>query len=170
MKIKYLFIFLSTIFFCSLNLPNKNNLFYIVENQGIISKSKLKEYVDFDFTGYEEKFVGIGKIIDDSLRKQQAGIIQGIKNDTIFDILIAFNENKHIVIENPNSAFYRKDETIYRTYILGNIYTTYSKTDTTCINIHIESFYPFRVDTLSSMFNILQAKVRHQIIREFCNK
>ena len=155
-------------FFCPLKSVTTNVLFNKIENQNIITKSELQEYIEFDFTGYEEKLIGIGMVIDDSLLKLQAGILQGIKNDTIFDVFIAFNENEYLVIENPNCSFYRKDETIYRTYVLGNIYTTYNKVDTTCIDIHVESYYPFRVDTLDNMFHQSQAVVHHQTIKQFC--
>lgn len=154
---------------CSLNTRTEFDLFFKIENQEIIKKSDLEKQISYKLSQYEENFIGTGSVLYSGDLK--TGIVQGKKNDTIFDILITFRENDCIAIkENPNSSFYRKGGAIYREYVLGDIYTTYKDNDTTCIRAYIETFEPFKIDTLKNMFHKSQVKIIQQTNFDYCIK
>lgn len=130
---------------------NSSELFMQIENQGIIKKPVLEKLVPHKFEGYEDKFIGTGDVVYSG--NIEAGIIQGIKLDTIYDILIVCKGDSLITCrENPNSSFHRKDGTIIEEYRLGRIYTMYTNLETHCIMTHIEKIKPFRTDTLKYEF------------------
>ncbi|HXH18859.1 MAG TPA: hypothetical protein VNJ07_07215 [Chitinophagales bacterium] len=154
---------------CSLKTGNDFDLFFKIENQEIIKKSDLEKQISNKLSQYEENFIGTGSVLYSGDLK--TGIVQGKKNDTIFDLLIVFRANKCVVVkENPNSNFYQKGETIYREYVLGDIYTTYKENDTTCIRAYIETFEPFKIDTLKNMFHKSQVNITQQKYFDYCTK
>lgn len=161
------FIFLLTLSLCSLNSGNDFDLFSKIENQEIITKSDFEKRTNISLSKYEENLIGTGAVSYSGDLK--TGIVQGKKNDTIFDILVVFRANECIAIkENPNSTFYRKGETIYREYVLGEIYTTYEENDTTCIRAYLETFEPFKIDTLTNMFHKSQVDIIQQETFDYC--
>lgn len=160
--------FALTLSLCSLNSGNEYGLFSKIENQELITKSELESFLNFKFTEYEENFIGTGSAL--SSGEIKTGIVQGKKNDTIFDVLIVFKGNKRIAIrEHPNSSFYRKGETICREYALGGIYADFKTGDTTCIVSFIETLRPFKVDTLKFKFYTELTSVIHRDTLEFCS-
>jgi len=162
-----IFVFVFTLSLCSLNLGNDFDLFSKIENQEVIKKSDFEKRISFKLSKYEENFIGTGAVLYSGDLK--TGIVQGKKNDTIFDILVVFRENECIAVkENPNSTFYRKGETIYREYVLGDIYATYKDNDTTCIRAYLETFEPFKIDTLKNMFHKSQVNIIQQENFDYC--
>jgi hypothetical protein len=154
---------------CSRDTGPDFDLFFKIENQEIIKKSDLEKQIRYELNQYEEDFIGTGAVLYSGDLK--TGIVQGKKDDTIFDILIAFRVNDCIAIkENPNSSFYRNGGTICREYILGDMYTTYKDNDTTCISAYLETFEPFKIDTLKNMLHKSQVKIIQQTSFEYCIK
>jgi hypothetical protein len=159
---------------CSMMISTdeQNDLFNkIVYGEELITKEELNYIINQNYISlskYEDSFWGNGGLYSDRLF---VGIIQGKKNDTIFDILVVFREKECIAVkENPNSTFYKKGETINREYVLGDIYTTYKGNDTTCIRAHIETFQPFKIDTLKNMFHKSQVNITQQKKFDYCIK
>lgn len=142
-------------------------LFEKIANHEIITKTELEKQLSHKFNNYENKFIGTGNML--SLGDILAGVVQGKKNDTIYDILVVFKDNKCLSIkENPNASFYRKGEIIQREYMLGRIYTTYKDNDTTCIKAYIETIQPFKVDTLAYRFRFDMGEITRRDSLCFC--
>jgi hypothetical protein len=146
----------------------ENELLKKIENHKLITKFEMEELLHYNFEQYDENFIGTGNIL--STGKIVAGIVQGIKNDTIFDIVIVYNNNKLIFVrENANASIYRKGKTIHREFILGQIYTTFIDSDTTCIKIYFETIQPFKVDTLNYKFRYDMGTLLNKDSLEFCS-
>lgn len=152
------------ILFCSVD---PKELFEKIANHEMITKTELEKQLSHKFSNYEEKFIGTGNML--SSGDILAGVIQGKKNDTIYDILIVFKDNKCLTVkENPNASFFRKGEMIQREYILGRIYITYKDMDTTCIKAYIETIQPFKVDTLTYKFRFDMGEILSRDSLDFC--
>ena len=165
-------LFLPSMCLMKINTDVQNDLFdKIVYGEELILKEELSSIINPNYISlskYEDSFWGNGGLYSYNLF---LGIIQGKKNDTIFDILVVFRENECIAVkENPNSTFYRKGETIYREYVLGDIYTTYKDNDTTCIRAYIEIYEPFKIDTLKNKFHKSQVNITQQKNFDYCIK
>ena len=152
---------------CSSYIRKDFDLFVKIENQEIILKTDLEGFLNRQFVGYENEFIGSGDVV--SSGNVKAGVVQGKKENNIFDILIVFRGNECVsVVENPNSSFYKKKGSIYKEYVLGAIYTSYKETDTSCIVAYIQKYEPFKVDTLGYMLHKSQLVVSQEDILEFC--
>lgn len=162
------FILLNILFLCSLRSSvDPKELFEKIANHEIITKTELEKQLFHKFSNYEDKFIGTGNML--SSGDILAGVIQGKRNDTIFDILIVFKDSKCLSLkENPNASFYRKEEIIQREYMLGRIYTTYKEKDTTCIKAYIETIQPFKIDTLAYKFKFDMGEITSRDSLCFC--
>ncbi|MCL2130850.1 MAG: hypothetical protein FWH36_00115 [Lentimicrobiaceae bacterium] len=142
------------ILFSVFGLQNHSDLFSKIENEELISKQELSEYIYFDLSKYENYFQGVAYANTNTV---QIGHIQGRKSDTVFDILIIFKNDVCLnVKEYPNSTFHKVDNTIHREYILGETFTDIEKHMNPCITVHYLKFEPI-LDTLENKFDASQA-------------
>ena len=164
------FILVILMFFkCSWCSIENKLLFEKIANHKIIYKKTLEKQLPYEFKNYENKFIGTGNVV--SAGHLLTGVFRGKRNDTIYDILIVYENNKYsIVKENPYASFYYgKENTINKEYMLGRIYTTYKKSDTSCIKAYIETIQPFKVDTLNCKFRYGISRVLSKDSLEFCS-
>lgn len=139
-----------------------------IHDQEIISKNELQDCLSYNFTNYKEKFIGHGSLLSSGIFS--IGIIRGIKDTIIYDILIVFkNSNPVLIRENSRESFYRKDGTINSVYGLGETYSTYNGSDTTCLKVYFKKIIPFRMDTLPYKFRPDMGTIVSLDSLTFCN-
>ncbi len=149
--------------------PQKDNeLFKKIESEETISKKDLKKLLPFNLENYEERFFPIGVMF--SSKNLQSAIIQGVKNDTTYDILIVYKDQKFVTIrENPESCIYRRGGAKVKGYMLGQTYID-AREDTGCFKAFFEKFIPFRVDTLKMMFSPKLSTLQTIDSLKFCER
>jgi hypothetical protein len=166
MKINLIIGLLAISFYSCLNSGGRKDLFKKIDNKEIITKVELEKLLLHKFNGFEEKFWGTGGYSTSGNLIE--GIFQGIKMDTLYDVLVVFKGDKCLFVkEHPRASIYRIGEAIHNEYMLGRIYTTLVFSDTTCIKAYFETIQPFKVDTLSYKFRYDMCKVLSKDSLEF---
>lgn len=133
----------------------------------IIHKSEIQQYLSSDFLfNYNEKFMGTGNAM--SVNNLFAGVVLGIKNDTLYNILLVFENDQAIAYaEKSMASFYKTNNAIHEEFIVGRIYFSYSQ-NYKCLTAFLESNIPYKVDTLKDkwMYSMFSVKSRDSL--EFC--
>ena len=113
-------------------------------------KTHLKKFnKDFMITGNMAKTKNI-----------TAYTLEGIKKDTIYEILIVLRKchviNFKII---PKYSFYRKNDNLIKEYVFGHIYIT-QQPGNKCFGIYIDSCKPFKTDTMHNKFSFRLCNVQ----------
>lgn len=167
MKIGALLALLALLYYKPIDC-DKTCLLKKIAEQEAISKAELEKLVPNKFKGYEDGFIGTGSTI--TAGNLTAGIMQGKKDNVIYDILLVFKPDNIIVKEAPNASYHLKDNTVIEEYKLGRLYTAPDKKDTACIKAYIETIEPYQVDTLNMKFSYNMAKVLQVDSFRWCGK
>ena len=105
-----------------------------------------------------------------SSKNLQSAIIQGIKKDTIYDILIVYKNQQFVIIrENPESCIYRRGGAKVKGYMLGQTYID-ARENTACFKAFFEKFIPFKTDTLKIMFGPILSTRQTLDSLKFCDR
>ena len=172
----FLLTFIFTIVFFSFNIEKEPDLFSKIANQELIKKSDFEKLLNRKFSNYQENMYGSGMI--GSVGDINVGVVRGRRNDTVFDILVAFeNSDYFLVKEHPNSTFYPCQNGAFCTeYELGGIYVAYQLIDTTsyllnmfCISCNIITKKPVKVDTMTNMYRGQFDEIIRKDAIEFCS-
>ncbi len=148
-------ILLGMLFISGNSNQGKNELFEKLNQEdgagNVIMKHDINKKLCNTLIGYQKEFHNTG--VTASVGNIFAGIIQGIKADTLYEIVIVF-ENKRVVYnsETPKEIIYKKGNSLVTKYIIGGINIGYTHNDS-CLEIQQNFFSPQRVDTLNEMFS-----------------
>ena len=161
----------STLTFCSAKFTQKKveseKLLEKIELMELIYKNELNQLLGTNlFKKYNDKFIGVAGVkVSNNLC---AGVIEGIRNDTIFNISFISRDNNLLMLkEFPKSTFYYKDEAIIEEYIIGRTYTT--MINDSCIAVNFEKIHPIKIDTMKNKFSYRQCKIENHDFFQACN-
>ena len=139
-----------------------------VSDQQIILKRDIELLTKRKLNGYENRFVGQGTSLQTGSLK--TGLMQGIRNDTIFDVLVVFKNGYCIgVIEHAHSTFFRVDSTIHEVLLIGEMNTIESEDEPKCIKAFLLTYRPIGLDTLSSPLFVEYAEILDRTVRVYCH-
>lgn len=134
--------------------------------ESISCREKITTFLSCSYKAYETQFFLTGKY--GTIDSIYACVLQGIRNDTIYNVLVVLEDCN--VIDSfsiPVASFYKRNESIIKEYILGRIYIEHNK-DNSCINVISEIFEPFKVDTLEYKFRYSMGKLLNKKQNEYC--
>ena len=152
---------------CTLISNDARQLLSKIRNHEIINKKELEKSLSRSLGSYNNKFIGTGNILKTG--NISAAIVQGKKNDKIYDILLVFEGDNFIRYEEQvHCTYYLKDSSVIREKMLGRIYLDYPQYDTTCIRASFEKIYPIKIDTLRYKFRFDMARIKSKDSLIFC--
>ncbi len=139
------------LFLILINIALKAQTIKGVDALDVLCQKAITEYLVNNFNDYKDDFIFTGK--STSLNNLYTCILQGVKRDTIYNLLIVMKDCTMINFKSiPVATYYMKNELMIKEYVIGHVYTGYDK-DRTCIKVDIENYVPIKVDTLKNMFS-----------------
>jgi hypothetical protein len=139
------------LFFTVINISLMAQAIKGVDAQDILCQKTINEYIKGNLKDYKRDFVFTGK--STALDGLYTCVLQGVKKDTIYNLLFVMKECKITEFQSiPVATYYVRNESMIKEYVVGHIYTGYNN-DKTCIRVDIENYNPIKVDTLKNMFS-----------------
>ena len=156
------FNFISSVSQCQCNSLVINSL---IENEKI-KTVEFQKLSSFDTEGYAEYLIPTGDIA--VVSNIYGLVVEGIKNETIFQILLIIKNCKiTFVQEIPKATFYWKNGSLKEEFQLGRTYTGYT-INGACVEGIFEVLEPYRTDTMTNKFSYLKSKVVLTKTADFC--
>lgn len=138
-------------------------LFSKIELQANIHRSELIPYIP-EVKTFEDNFIGMGN--NCRLGNYFAGVVKGIKKDTIYQFLLVFRDNRIVDCRRvANASFYYHKGTLIEEYVFGQVYV---QAGDSCIMAFQETVDPFKIDTLESMFSFEMTNLKLVDTMKYC--